>query len=139
MIQNTINHPTVKQFTKFVLVGFVNTGVDWLTFFSLTQWAPWFHAHIIVANTISFIFGFTSSYTFNRRWTFRSKDPNVRRQLIIFLLVNLVGLLLSTTIVKIVYSQTSSRLISKTLAVAITLFWNFFAGRQWAFKPSKEV
>ncbi|MFA6473753.1 MAG: GtrA family protein [Patescibacteria group bacterium] len=126
--------PVARQFVKFALVGFVNTAIDWTVFFSLTQWIPWFHEHILVANGIAFLFGFASSYTFNRRWTFRSKDGNIKRQLTVFLLVNLVGLGISETVVGVVHALTQSRLLSKFLAVALALFWNFFASRKWAFR-----
>lgn len=127
-------HPLVRQFIKFGLVGVLNTAVDWTVFFSLTQWVAWFHAHILVANAIAFVCAFTCSYTLNRKWTFQSNDPRMKRQLTVFLLVNLVGLGISETVVGVVHALTESRLLSKFLAVALALFWNFFAGRKWAFK-----
>jgi putative flippase GtrA len=134
MIRRAFNHPTVKQFSRFVLIGFLNTGLDWAIFFALTSWIVWFGNHILVANTISFLFGFASSFTFNRRWTFRSTDPQVTKQLTTFLLINLVGLGMNLGIVGVVYHASHSRLLSKTLAVVIVLFWNYLAGRKFAFK-----
>ena len=134
MIRRIVAHPTVRQFSRFVLIGFINTGLDWTTFFALTSWVQWFGIHILVANTISFLVGFTSSFTFNRRWTFRSTDPRVTKQLTIFFLINLVGLCMNLVIVGGVYHVTNSRLISKTIAVVVVLFWNFIAGKTLAFK-----
>ncbi|MDP2790117.1 MAG: GtrA family protein [bacterium] len=134
MIKRVLNHPTVQQFSRFITIGFLNTGLDWAIFFALTSWVPFFTQHILIANAISFVFGFTNSYIFNRRWTFKSQDARVGRQLTVFLLINLAGLGISQTILGTVYAVTSSRLISKATAVALTLFWNYFAGRKFAFK-----
>ena len=134
MIRRFLQHPTLRQFSRFVIIGFLNTGLDWATFFALTSWVAFFGKHILIANTFAFAVGFTSSYIFNRRWTFRSQDNRIGRQLSVFLLVNLAGLGISQTILGTVYAATESRLLSKTTAVAITLFWNFFAGRTFAFK-----
>ncbi len=134
MIHRLAAHPTVKQFTRFAIIGFLNTAIDWTVFFALTSWVAWFGIHILVANTIAFLFGFTSSFTFNRRWTFRSTDPKVTRQVTTFLLVNLVGLAMNLAIVGGVYHASHSRLLSKAIAVVIVLFWNFLAGRTFAFK-----
>lgn len=134
MINRVFQHPTVKQFSRFILIGFLNTGLDWSVFFALTSWVVFFTQHILIANAIAFGVGFTNSYIFNRRWTFKSQDARIGRQLSVFLLINLAGLGISQTILGTVYAATESRLLSKALAVAITLFWNYFAGRTFAFK-----
>ncbi len=134
MMHRLLRHPTVQQFSRFIAIGFLNTGLDWATFFALTSWVPFFTKHILVANAISFAIGFTNSYIFNRRWTFKSQDARVGRQLTVFLLINLAGLGISQTILGTVYAATESRLLSKAIAVALTLFWNYFAGRSFAFK-----
>ncbi|RJO59749.1 GtrA family protein [Candidatus Parcubacteria bacterium] len=139
MWNRILNHPLAqrpiaRQFSKFVIIGFVNTGLDWAVFFALTSWVDWFELHVIAANIISFGCGFTSSFIFNRNWTFRSKDSGIQRQLAVFLGINLVGLALNSTILGVVYYLTHSRLLAKTLAVGITLFWNFLAARRWAFQ-----
>ncbi len=129
-------NPMFRQFGRFLIIGFMNTGLDWIVFFALTSWVGWFGQHLLVANAIAFGVGFTNSFIFNRRWTFRSGDPRVARQLIIFLLINLAGLGISQTILATVYAFTTSRLLSKTAAVGLTMFWNFFAGRAFAFRSS---
>jgi len=134
MIRRALHHPTVRQFSRFIIIGFLNTGLDWAVFFALTSWVPFFTQHILVANAISFVVGFTNSYIFNRRWTFKSQDARVGRQLTVFLLINLAGLGISQTILGTVYVATASRLVSKAAAVALTLFWNYFASRKFAFK-----
>ncbi len=134
MIAHLRNHPTVRQFSRFVIIGFLNTGLDWAVFFALTSWVPFFSQHILIANAISFVVGFTNSYIFNRRWTFKSQDARVGRQLTVFLLINLAGLGISQTILGTLYVATDSRVLSKAAAVALTLFWNYFASRKFAFK-----
>lgn len=133
-MRRVLDHPTVKQFSRFIVIGFLNTGLDWSVFFALTSWVAFFTQHILIANAIAFAVGFTNSYIFNRRWTFRSQDARIGRQLSVFLLINLAGLGISQTILGTVYAVSASRLLSKALAVAVTLFWNYFAGRRFAFR-----
>lgn len=134
MIQRFLRHPSFQQFSRFIVIGFLNTGLDWATFFALTSWVPFFTKHILIANAIAFGVGFTNSYIFNRRWTFRSQDARIGRQLSVFLLINLAGLGISQTLLGTVYAATESRLLSKAVAVAVTLFWNYLAGRRFAFR-----
>jgi len=134
MIRRLLANPNIRQFLRFVVVGTASTAVDWTIFFSLTSWSPWFANRPLIANALAFAGGFTNSYFFNRRWTFRSTDVQHVRQVGRFLLVTLVGLGLSELIVYWLLPFTGSRLLTKTFAVAVTLWWNFAGGRFWAFR-----
>ena len=133
---------------KFCLVGLSSTIIDMgllalLLAHAATLW-PWF-----VSRSISFIFGVTNGYFWNRKWTFASNDhDDMRRQYPKFVATNLVGLILNLLITKgflILFTgklqhnaktDAKSILISTLCAVPIVVIWNFSASRLWTFKSS---
>lgn len=118
-----IEHPHVRQFVKFCIVGASSTAVTFLVYYLLIyqlhiderlyralsgspQWQKWlvdFNLHVQVAALGGWIFGVTNGFLWNSRWTFRVNDPLLRRvQYMKFLAVNVVGLILNQTILFVV-------------------------------------
>lgn len=132
---------------KFCLVGLTSTIIDMSILAVLLKHAtmlPWF-----VSQSISFVFGVTNGYIWNRRWTFASNDhDDMRRQYPKFVATNIVGLSLNLLITKgflILFTGQLTHdagrdaniiLISKLCAVPIVVIWNFSASRFWTFKSS---
>ncbi len=137
MIRRLLSYPVTRQLVKFGLTGFLNTTIDWVIFFSLTSWLAWFDARPLVANAVAFAGGFTNSFLINRRWTFRSTSSRRTQQLSKFFIVAFVGLGISELIVGIVLPLSGSKVLSKSLAVATVLGWNFLGAKFWAFKTAK--
>jgi dolichol-phosphate mannosyltransferase len=147
MIRKLIAHPTIRQFAKFFIVGGSSAICDMIVYFSLLGASPWFGDHILYANAAGFCAGFTVNYFWNRRWTFRSRDPNIRRQMSIYFVIQLSGFGISQLILAGVYhvalTLTShlwfSRIAGKVFAGGTVMFWNFLLGRWLAFKPYREI
>lgn len=125
---------THRQFFRFAIVGFANTAVDWLIFFTLSHYFVWFFDRPLVANALGFAGGFTNSFILNRWWTFQSTSGQRFQQATKFFLVALVGLALSELVIAVVLPISDSRLVSKFAAVVVTLSWNFLGGKYWAFR-----
>ena len=87
----------IAQAVKFGLVGVVNTLVD-TGVYSLLMLIPLFKQYYVVAQVLGYCAGVANSLVMNKRWTFSQKEPMTRRQLILFLLVNLAALGVSTGI-----------------------------------------
>lgn len=86
------------QFMQFALVGVLNTLVDLVAFRlleSLFAWAYW----IYFANAVSYTLGVLCSYFCNRAWTFRSQKKKTWREFLLFFVVNLVSLGVSTLLI----------------------------------------
>ncbi|MCL5795422.1 MAG: GtrA family protein [Patescibacteria group bacterium] len=131
----TINK-NVKQFIKFSVVGIVGTGVDWLFYFIFSRWL---HLFYLIAKIISFIVAAINNYILNRVWTFRSKEKNIGKEFIKFIIVSTVGLILNALIMYIVVSKLKySDFWGLILATAIVMFWNFFANKFWTFREHVE-
>jgi putative flippase GtrA len=157
---------TVRQFIRFCVVGASSTAISGGIYFFLlssavhldrilagwlAQWpsaaehaAQW-HAHVPLAYLAGFVFGVTNGFIWNSRWTFPQSDPAARhRQAVTFLIVNIVGALLSSTIVwTVTMTLTHGRADGETamvkgtafvLATGITMFWNFTGSKYLAFK-----
>lgn len=128
----------VRQFTKFAIVGTFNTLVDW-AFFYLFKIPFGFmgQAGKQMAKGGSFVVSSSSSYVLNRRWTFRSQDSRVARQMTKFFVVALIGLIFNNLIF---YLATAANFFHLTdiaglvIATAMVMFWNFSASKYWTFK-----
>ena len=128
-------YPSTKQFTKFVIVGLVNTAIDFFIYFSLTRGTDFFEQHLLSANIIAFSIAATNSFFWNKKWTFRDQGKNYHVQYSKFLIVSIGGLILSQGIFVIgVHYLKISDIITKLAAVAIVTFWNFALNKLWTFK-----
>ncbi len=131
----------IWQFAKFMLVGFLNTAIDFgilnLLIF-LTNITS--GLQIIPLNAASFLIAIVNSYFWNRKWVFEgSKKGNF----LTFLAVTLIGLAINSGIVfaittyvppVIVSSPTLWANIAKALATGVSLFWNFAGYKLIVFK-----
>lgn len=122
----------VRQAAKFMGVGLMNVFVDWGIYFALTRWI---HLDEIPSRIISSCIALTSSYIFNRIWTFQSRDRAVAQQFIKFIIVNGLGLvwnnLLFAFFIKTLHIYD---LIALVLTTIIVFFWNFGLTKIWAFR-----
>lgn len=91
-----------------------------------------------MAKILSFSISVINSYTWNRRWTFRSNDPKKLREFIKFLTIAIVGVVLNASIMYIVVDFVHlNDLYGLVLASAIVMFWNFLANKFYTFKESQ--
>lgn len=134
----------MRQFVKFVLVGFVNTGIDYGVYILLTRVSEFFRENFLIANLISFLVAVSNSYLMNKYWTFRDKETRYHVQFSKFTLVNVVALSISELILYFLVNGAGLYdLLSKAVAVVTVVFWNFFANKYWVFtnaaKPVRQA
>lgn len=139
----------MRQLIKFCLVGLSSTiidkGIQRALLLSFPLW-PWW-----VSQTISFCFGVTNGFFWNRRWTFRARDlGSSRKQYPKFVASNLVGLMLNLGFTKLFLVALTGKvvhatnppantiLIASLLAIPIVVIWNFSASRFWTFRSPKN-
>jgi putative flippase GtrA len=137
MIQALLRRSLVRQFIKYSLVGVLNTMVDFGVYISLTRFAG---LHFLLANAVSFLVAVTLSFWLNRRWTFRDRIGDRRRQYMFFFLINLIALGLNEALLaSFVHFFDVHDLLAKAAATVVVLFWNFFANRAWTFRATPAV
>ncbi len=134
---------------KFCLVGLSSTIIDKVVFYLLMAFVPvlpWF-----ISQSISFIFGVTNGFIWNRKWTFADNEhESLRRQYPKFVATNVIGLILNLLITKaflilftgqMKHDANADRniiLISSLCAVPLVVIWNFSASRLWTFKSAPK-
>lgn len=128
-------YPGTKQFAKFVMVGLVNTAIDFFIYFSLTRGTEFFERHLLSANIIAFSIAATNSFFWNKKWTFRDQGKNYHTQYSKFLIVSIGGLIIAQLIFVLgVHYLKISDIITKLAAVVIVTFWNFALNKWWTFR-----
>ncbi len=128
----------MKQFAKFVMVGLVNTAIDFFIYFSLTRGTEFFNQHLLSANVIAFSVAATNSFFWNKKWTFRDQSKKYHTQYAKFLIVSIGGLILSQIIFVFgVHYLKISDILTKLAAVIIVTFWNFALNKLWTFRKYK--
>ena len=127
-----LRHKVVRQFIKFGIVGFVSFTIDAGIYLLLTRALSVFY---IYAKVASFCIAATNSYILNRRWTFRSKNPDRLRQFAQFLVVASTGAAMNAGIMYLLHGRLGIHDMHAFLvAVAVVMFWNFLVNRAWTFR-----
>ncbi|MFZ2226323.1 MAG: GtrA family protein [Candidatus Moraniibacteriota bacterium] len=140
-----LRFPILKQIVKFVIVGGINTGIDFLVLnieMALTGITS--GLGMLVLNTISFSVATTNSFFMNKRWTFEDKGASQEGvKFSQFLLVSIIGIIINTGVVYLITSFTTPLFglspqlwanVAKLLATGISLVWNFIGYKFFVFK-----
>jgi putative flippase GtrA len=156
------------QARRFVLVGILNTGVDYVLFVSLTKVLHLPLNLVWIAKLMSGTVALTISFFLNRSWVFGAKGDAGSRQALRFIATTTVSIYgIQTTLTQVIVNNfpepghalyhvardvglaqaiptvVTQALTAKTAAFAIaTLFsmtFNFLAYRYWVFRsPAPE-
>ena len=129
---------------RFTIVGSVNTVIDFSILFTL---ATLFNVPKELANFISTSVSFLFSFFANKKYTFKSTSKNLKRQFLLFTAVTLFGLWVIQTIIitaitpvftNLGVNKPAALLISKLIATAASLIWNYTLYSRVVFKKSKN-
>ena len=129
---------------RFAIVGSINTALDFSILFILTML---FNISKELANFISTSVSFLFSFFANKKYTFKSTSKNLKRQFILFTIVTLFGLWVIQTIIiaaitpvftNLGINKPAALLISKLIATAASLIWNYTLYSRVVFKKPKN-
>lgn len=129
---------------RFTIVGSINTVIDFSILFTLTTL---FNVPKELANFISTFVAFLFSFFANKKYTFKSTSKNLKRQFLLFTVVTLFGLWVIQTIIitaitpvftNLGVNKPAALLISKLIATAASLIWNYTLYSRVVFKKSKN-
>ena len=130
------------QKIRFGIVGLANTALDFAILFILVALG----LDKIPANYVSTGISFIFSFFVNKKFTFKSKGGNVKKQFVYFIAITIVGLWI---IQPIIIGGVSNLLESSGLAAAVILFiakiiatvasliWNYLFYSRLVFKEAK--
>ena len=129
---------------RFAIVGSVNTALDFSILFILTML---FNIPKELANFISTSVSFLFSFFANKKYTFKSTSKNLKKQFLLFTIVTLFGLWVIQTIIitaitpvftNLGINKPAALLISKLIATAASLIWNYALYSRVVFKKPKN-
>jgi len=138
----------VNQFSKFVVIGVMNTAIDFGVL-NLLMWQTGIYKGkwIILLNAIAFAVAVINSYFWNKYWTFKAKEADepgeVAKEFSQFIMVTLIGLAINSGIVFGVttfippFFGLSPELwanLAKVAATGLSLIWNFIGYKFIVFK-----
>ena len=119
----------LEQIVKFGIVGALAFVIDYAVLFVLVEF---FHMNSIAAATISFTVSVIFNYLASMKYVFVGRaDQSKRTQFIIFIVLSVIGLLINDGIMWVLngilkgFIPTYYYLISKIVATAIVMVWNF--------------
>ena len=136
---------TVAQFSRFVIVGIINTAINFIVLNILSYLTHIDRgAHIIYFSVIAFAVATTNSYYMNKHFTFRDPSTNdFGSEFTRFLAVSVVGAAINSSTLYLITTHIhpldgiSSKLwlnLANAVGIAIALIWNFFGYRKFVFK-----
>ena len=138
----------IHQFSKFAVVGLLNTAIDFailniLTLITgITQGGG-----VFVINTVAFTVATVNSYYFNKHWTFRDQDKKEeKRKFLQFIAISVIGAAINGGVVVLITTSVSPIFaslgladqwwvnIAKIFATGVSLIWNFVGYKFIVFK-----
>jgi len=151
MIQGILADPIrlrriIKQFAKFIIVGGINTGIDFLVLNTLIyitgiESGP----SLFLLNSTSFSVAVINSYFMNKRWTFqdKTKTEQVTVKFSAFFIISIIGLVINGLVLTSITTYIApffglSALLwanfAKLFATGFSLVWNFIGYKLFVFK-----
>lgn len=134
----------ISQFIRFVIIGGMNTGIDFLVLNLLMWWTGIYEGKmIILLNTMSFSAAVINSYFWNKHWTFKDKDESDIGEFSQFVAITLVGLIINTGMVYLITTYMDPLFglkkelwanLAKVAATGLSLIWNFIGYKFIVFK-----
>lgn len=134
-----IDHESlIIKLLKFGIVGFSGILVDYAFTFLFKEYAG---LNKYIANSIGFITAATTNYLLNRIWTFKSTNPNVAKEYVIFIFISALGLAINNLIIWLLSDviYTINFYVAKFFAIVIVFFWNFIMNHLFNFKTDSSL
>lgn len=139
-LKNLLNKSSDKF--RFVLVGSLNTAIDFGVLFFLTA----IGLSVLTSNFISTSIALTFSFFANKKFTFNNKTDD-KLQFIRFLTVTLIGLWIMQPLIieltkmglnSVINNSNIILFIGKLLATCVTLVWNYLLYKKFVYINKKD-
>ena len=135
---------TIFQLFKFMLVGSLNTFIDFsvlnllMLIFNIAS--GWFYT---LFKAVSFTLAVVNSYFFNKFWTFQKFGKPKAGEFVKFYLITIIGLLINVSVASFIVNIIGPQFglskiiwanIGAFIAVLVAFLWNFFGSKIIVFK-----
>ena len=125
MMDKISKNKLLMQIIKFVFVGGTAFLIDYYLLLFLTNTM---NIHYVVSNVISFCVSVIYNYILSAFWVFEmDKNKSKTQTFVVFIVLSVIGLLINTVVVFLLYDATKifALSISKIIATAIVMVYNF--------------
>jgi putative flippase GtrA len=117
-------------FCRYVLVGGIAFVADFAVFNSVLT----LQGHYVLAAVLGFVVGIAVNYSLCVYWVWRGTQARTRKDLAVFTLIGVGGLLLTIVLMIISVDLLAfDARISKIVVAGIVLFWNFGLRKVFVF------
>ena len=123
-----------RQFIRYLYVGGLSFLVDFACLYYLTEHIG---MHYLISATLAFSLGLTTNYLLCLAWVFDFRRmPNRWHEFMVFSAIGLFGLFLNNLLLWLLTEYAGLYyLVSKIIATAAILFFNFSLRRWLLFSP----
>ncbi len=129
-IQEDNSKKTFMQAAKFLVVGGINTAIDFIVLYFLV----YFGMPASNAKLISYPCGVINSYFMNRNWTFKQKQKKSVMEVVKFILVNIIAYGVNAGIFNICITTFAINMfIANCIATLFSLVVNFAGNKLFVF------
>ncbi|MEJ0021185.1 MAG: GtrA family protein [Candidatus Doudnabacteria bacterium] len=136
---------TINQFLKFVVVGVINTAINFIILNILSAITGITSGgKIIPLAVVAFAVATTNSYIWNKRWSFKDQThTDTGRKFSLFLIVSIIGAGINSGTVYLITTHISPMFglsqhlwlnVAALAATGISLIWNFIGYKLFVFK-----
>jgi len=132
-MDNLMNKKSFYEFIKFSIVGIVNTFVNLLVLFILTEF---FGVYYLISAVFAFLAAVTNSFILNKIWTFNYKlKNNLHIKYTQFLIVSVIAFFVNLWILYFFTEYLHFYyLLSQIIGIVCNLIINFLGNKLWTFK-----
>ncbi len=137
---------TASQFGRFIIVGLINTFVDFAVLNGLIAIFGLDHGNMrfAVFKSISFLAAAANSFLLNKNWVFEDRSKRyIGKQVAGFLTVSIAGLIINLAVSYLVFALGSTIFpyaspqvlanIGALCGTGAVLLWNFLGYKKWVF------
>lgn len=130
-IQRLPSYTSIISFIRFCVVGSIGFTIDFLLLFVFVHF---FRLNPLVGSFFSFIIATTTTFFFNKNWTFQNDSRKYTLLISKFFIVASVGLCFTILFMYLFWKKLHIYyLLAKTITAFLVLFWNFFVNKLWTF------
>lgn len=121
---------STKTFSRFVMIGALSSGVQYLIMFVLIREAQ---MQAVTASDIGFVVSASANFLMNARLNFRSKAPYLSTAPRFFATAS-AGLGINSAVLFMLGSVGIQIAVAQILTTGVVMFWNYIVNALWTFK-----
>lgn len=129
---------TIRQLFRFGVVGVLNTLINLLVLYILTEF---FGVYYLVSAIFAFIVAVTNSFILNKIWTFEEKIKHkVYSRYFKFIIISLIALIFNLALLYLLVEYFKIwYMLAQLIGVVLNLIINFLGNKLWTFKNESKT